>query len=140
MGASQRRKGHDFERKVAIAFRDAGYPEARRGLQYRDGYEVPDVIVDGFRIECKARKEHLNHHRVLAEVDQKANDGEMPLAIVKLTRQPATVTLWLDDFLMVLQGKKATRTKKKLDGFTTEEETEKHTDDDEAQSLSDPTA
>jgi len=48
-----RTKGHSYERAVAAYLRDKGHDEARRGLQYRDGDGAPDVILDGWNIECK---------------------------------------------------------------------------------------
>lgn len=55
-GRARRRKGHDFERKVARLFREAGYPNAVRGQQTRRGPTPPDVDGTPFWIECKKGK------------------------------------------------------------------------------------
>lgn len=55
-GASSRRKGHDFERKMAILLRDL-YPNAARGDQTRFGTsQAPDVDGTPYFIECKKGK------------------------------------------------------------------------------------
>ena len=51
MGKMQRRKGHNFERKIAAQLNPI-YPQTRRGLQYRDGEECCDVEGTPFHIEC----------------------------------------------------------------------------------------
>lgn len=60
---NSRRKGHQFERETAAFYRGVleGFVcgEIKRGLQTRDGSEVPDVVIEnlpGMWIECKIRK------------------------------------------------------------------------------------
>lgn len=98
MSASQRRKGHDWEREVANLFRDAGFA-ARRGLQQpRDGSEVPDVEVEGFWIECK-RGRRTSPQAALRQAIAAVPDGRIPVAVCKDDRAEPTVTLLLKDFL-----------------------------------------
>lgn len=99
MGASQRTKGHNWEREVARRFREA-WPgsNARRGLQYRDGSEAPDVIVSGLHIECK-RGRQPNPRTALRQAQEAAAKGTIPIAIVKDDRKPAYVVLLLEDYL-----------------------------------------
>ena len=54
-GASNRTKGHSFERLIARQLREF-WPDARRGLQYQDGHDCPDVVGTPFFIECKRMK------------------------------------------------------------------------------------
>ena len=97
---NSRRKGHDFERKVARALRDV-YPDARRGLQYRDAREC-DVEGTPWRIECK-RSERLN---IMAAYRQAVEDGRgdpRPVAVIsKVSNTPAVVTVSLADFKRML--------------------------------------
>jgi len=93
-------KGKVFEREVAATFRKL-YPDARRGIvQARAGNEAPDVDGTPFWVECKIG------HRVTiqAALTQavEATDGRPPLAVCKVDRQPATVTLRLPDFINLL--------------------------------------
>jgi Holliday junction resolvase len=56
VSASQRTKGHNFERQIAGMLREL-FPEARRGFQSRGGTkEAPDVDGTPFYIECKKGK------------------------------------------------------------------------------------
>ena len=92
-----RKKGHSFEREVAALFRDL-YPEARRGLgQPRGGKEAPDVDGTKFWVECKVGK----RPNLPAALNQavKDTDGRIPIAVCRVDRNPATVTLLLNDFL-----------------------------------------
>lgn len=50
-----RRKGHQFERHIAKELKPI-FPTARRGLQYRDGYECADVEGTLIRFELKRYK------------------------------------------------------------------------------------
>ena len=99
-GAGCRRKGHDFERAVARRFAAVfGNDTVRRGLQYRDGTECPDVVAPGFWVECKAGR-RTNPRAALAQaVACSAGKTERPLAVCKDDRDPAFVVLRLDDFL-----------------------------------------
>lgn len=99
MGASQRRKGHNFERRVVRQLREA-MPGAdiRRGLQYRDGAECPDVVCPVFHVECKkGRKPNARAALVQAEAD--CGKGRIPLAVIGDDRQPPFVVLRLADWL-----------------------------------------
>jgi hypothetical protein len=76
MGKYQRTKGHNFERLVAKMFR-RWWPEARRGYQYRDGAEAPDVVGTPFWVECK------NHKKILpSEIDHWLDFETVRLIIV----------------------------------------------------------
>lgn len=54
-GSHSRTKGHDFERLVARALR-VKWPDAKRGLQDREGEHCPDVLGTPYYIECKRYK------------------------------------------------------------------------------------
>jgi hypothetical protein len=106
-GAGSRRKGHAFERAIAIAFRDL-FPGSRRGLQYRDPREC-DVEGTPFRIEAKRlRKVTLaDIKNALKQVRQDASkweDDRPCIVITKADREDALVTLSLDDLLRILDG------------------------------------
>lgn len=55
MSKLSRTKGHAFEREVAIEFRRAGFPEAKRHLEYQ-ACEAQGIDLDGtgpYRVQCK---------------------------------------------------------------------------------------
>lgn len=101
-GRRSRTKGHAFEREIARHFRDAGFPEAKRGFQTRDGREQPDVTLDGCWIECK-RLKVVQWGDVLGALDQgelaEDNRGRYVVAIIKRDRQgEPTVCMSLETF------------------------------------------
>lgn len=112
MGASQRRKGHNFERDVVHFFRShlgLSATEVKRGLsQPRGGTgEEPDVILpDSLRwwVECKVGA----RPNLLAALDQardgikKAGSYKMPMVVAKRDREEPVVLLELEDFLKVV--------------------------------------
>ena len=109
MGRLSRTKGAGFERKVASAFRTAGFVDARRGLsQTRNGSEVPDVEgVPGFWIETKHRI-RCNTQAALAQANASRaaariyGDPKRPVAITKDNRAKPVATMLFTDFLVLL--------------------------------------
>lgn len=105
MGAMQRRKGHDWERKVAAMFREAlADAGVKRGWQSRSGGDAPDVDGTPFWVECKRGKKP-NIRAALAQAYEAGGslhgcgDPRPKIAVVKDDGLPATVTMHLDDFL-----------------------------------------
>ena len=97
MGASQRRKGHGYEREVAAQLREI-FPNARRGLQYQDGAGVADVVnVGPFHVECK-RGAKPNPRAALEQAINDAAGGMVPLAVIRDDRAEAFCVLRWDDF------------------------------------------
>ena len=84
MPVNGRRKGHDFEREMTRAFRELmpGDPTIRRGLQYRDGAEAPDVETQFFHVECK-RGRKPNPRAALAQAERDCDPNRRPIAIIK---------------------------------------------------------
>lgn len=76
---NSRTKGHAFERLIANWFKQV-YPNAKRGLQCRDGSEVCDVTGTPFWIECK-RMRKVNIEKAF---DQACEDskGEKPILVI----------------------------------------------------------
>lgn len=100
MGASQRRKGHDWERAVAQRFRET-MPGAhvKRGLQSRAGNDAPDVVVPFFHVECKVGSSFAPE-AALAQAEQACADPTLwPIAVVKRDFKDPFVCMRLDDFL-----------------------------------------
>lgn len=113
MGASQRRKGHNWEREVARQFRAAlGLSEkaVKRGLsQPRGGTgEEPDVVLPDslpWWVECKVGA-RVNPAGALDQARAgiaAAESRKRPLAVCKPDRRPPFVALELSDFLRLLQ-------------------------------------
>jgi hypothetical protein len=98
MGASQRRKGHNYEREIARQLREI-FPGARRGLQYQDGVGCPDVAGAGpFHVECK-RGRLPNPRAALAQAEGDAAEGMIPIAVIRDDRAEAFCVIRWDNFL-----------------------------------------
>lgn len=99
-GRHSRTKGHQYERELARRFR-AIFPDARRGLQSRMGYQgeaVPDVDIPCFWVECK-RGARVKYRAAMAQAVRDCPKGKMPVTIIREDRSEATVTMLLEDFL-----------------------------------------
>lgn len=100
MSARSRNKGAAYERELVHRFRDA-MPGAnvQRGLgQCRSAGEVADVDVPHFWIEAK-RGRLPNPRAALAQAQEAAAPGRIPVAVIRDDRAEAFVALSLDDFL-----------------------------------------
>jgi len=100
IGRSSRRKGGQFERTVAKAF-SAAMPGAniKRSIgQSRFGSEAPDVSTPVLWLECKHGIQP-SPRAALAQAQEAAPKGRLPVAVVKDNRKPAFVCMALVDFL-----------------------------------------
>lgn len=104
-GKSSQRKGADGERELAAVLREYGY-DMERGGSLSFG-EVPDLVgLPGVHIECK-RVERLNVPAAMQQAvkdSQRFRDG-MPALFHRRNRQPWLVTIRLEDFMQLYQGK-----------------------------------
>jgi len=100
---TSRRKGVEWERIVARRLAEVfGKRAVRRGLQYRDGGECPDVIAPAFWVECKAGRLTNPRAALRQAVRESARKGLWPVAICKDNKADAHVTMGFEDFLELL--------------------------------------
>lgn len=106
MSAMQRRKGHGYERQLAAELRERlPGSNARRGLQYRDGADAPDVMLDGapLRLESK-RGRQPNVRAALRQATLDASgSGLMPVAVIRDDYAEAFVVMSLEDWISVVR-------------------------------------
>ena len=104
-GRGSQRKGARGERELAAVLREYGY-DMERGGSLSFG-EVPDLVgLPGVHIECK-RVERLNVPAAMQQAvkdSQRFRDG-MPALFHRRNRQPWLVTIRLEDFMQLYQGK-----------------------------------
>lgn len=102
-GAGCRRKGISYEREIANVLGEVFGPEnARRGIQYRSGSEVPDVEVPAFWVETK-RGRKTNIRAALKQAREACKEPKWLLAICKDDHEPAIASMYLDDFIDLLK-------------------------------------
>lgn len=103
MSARERTKGASFERDVAGALRDHGWPHARRTSDGRGQTGRGDIAGGprGVHIECK-RQERLNVPAALDQVIRDADPLDIPVLVHRPSRHVVMATLPLDDLLPLL--------------------------------------
>jgi Holliday junction resolvase len=99
-----RAKGARGERELAEKLREYGYT-ARRGQQFSGANGDADVVgLPGYHIECK-RDERLNIDEAMAQSIRDARDKEIPIVCHRKDRKGWLVTMRLEDFMEVINGK-----------------------------------
>ena len=93
-----RRKGHSFEREIAIECRGLGYPEARRQLEYHadDAKGVDIQNVGPYKIQCKNTAKYVSLNTI-KEVQCERYLGDIPILIAKAAGEDTLAVLhWSD--------------------------------------------
>lgn len=96
-GLKSRNKGKRGEREVVLMFKRAGFMEARRGYQYRDGSEASDVIGVPWWVEVKRHK-RVNIKAALKQAIAACGE-QTPIVFSRDDGDEWLVTLRADDFL-----------------------------------------
>ena len=101
MSKSQRDKGAGYEREVMARFSGAfGGPFRRILGQARDA--GADGLVERFRIECKRRARLATQAGWYGQVKRSAQQGEIPIVVMREDHGENMVLLSLEDFLKVV--------------------------------------
>lgn len=103
-GRASRRKGHDFERKVARELRDRTGMPFKRGFQTRGGgEEEADVFCKGlpYHFECKKGKSPPLK-RALQQAEADAGEDQVPIAVVAFDKEEPIVMMRWAPFLDML--------------------------------------
>lgn len=99
MGKLSRDKGKVGEREVADILRQAGFTDARRGVQYKGGAGSPDVVgLPHVHLEVK-RTERLNLYGALTQAISEAGPGEVPVVVHRSSRREWVAILTLEKYL-----------------------------------------
>lgn len=101
-GRRSRRKGHQFEREIAIALRPV-FPAARRHLEYQDAEAngVDLVETGNFRFQCKKLKQYAPV-TAINEIICDRMLGDVPVLVTQGDSLPPIAVLHFDDFLTIL--------------------------------------
>lgn len=96
--STNRRRGHDFERRVAKLFR-RWFPEAKRGYQYRGSDKDCDIVGTPYFIECKYAKKRFNYslltiwNKMWERIVRQHIPGPLVLVIRRLAYRPIMVSM-----------------------------------------------
>ena len=99
-GRHARRKGHGFEREVAKMFREHGFLQARRNLEYQAGLGV-DIDGTGIYDAQLKRGKFYANPSLIKEVPYK--EGRVPLLITKADGQGVLVVMPMEHFLEIMK-------------------------------------
>ena len=103
-GATSRNKGHAFERKIARMFREAGFPNAQRQLEYQEGKGVDLQNTGRYLVQCKRGKQYApitKIEEVYSSLDK--NNNHIPVLITKADRKEVMAVIPLDHFLEICE-------------------------------------
>ena len=104
MAVNSRRKGAEFERKLAGLLREYGYSDSRRGQQYSGINGDADVVgLPHIHIEAKA-VEKLNIYDAMEQSKRDARPLELPVVIHKKNRKNILVTMEINDFMLLYKS------------------------------------
>lgn len=102
---NSRRKGAVGEREIAKYLREHGFTDARRGQQFKGGADSPDVTgLTGFHIEVK-RVERLDLNSAMEQSIRDCGENETPIVVHRRNNDYWKVTMRLDDFMEVINGR-----------------------------------
>lgn len=103
MSALSRRKGHQFERDLAIQLRPI-FPKARRHLEYQDAEaNGTDLVETGrFKFQCKKLKTYASVNTI-DEVKCDRRLGDIPVLVTAADFKPAMAVLHLEDLIELLR-------------------------------------
>ena len=98
-------KGKRAELEIARFLREHGFAEARRGQQFKGGADSPDVVgLTGFHIEVK-RVERLDLNAAMEQSIRDSAPNETPIVVHRRNNDYWKVTMRLDDFMEVINGR-----------------------------------
>lgn len=102
-GVHSRRKGHSFERQLAIWLRGI-WPGARRQLEYHEndcrGIDIADT--GRFKFQCKKLKSYASVNTIF-EVQCDRDFGDVPILVTAADNKPAMAVLHLEDLIELLK-------------------------------------
>lgn len=101
-GKFSRRKGHQFEREVAILFRKI-FPGARRQLEYHTA-DCNGVDISGtghYRVQCKRGRKYASF-TAIKEVTADEFMGQVPVLVTQGDNERILVALPLEEFLRLI--------------------------------------
>lgn len=104
MAKISRDRGASYEREIANAFKDWGYPAYRTAQHMGKTGQAPDVSgIPGLHPECKRRRSIAVYEWMKQAVnDSKAeNKGNIPVVFCRADGEESLAVMRLEDFLKI---------------------------------------
>lgn len=105
-GRKSRSKGHGYERAIAIKFKEHGFPEAKRKLEYQNeskgrdwGYDIEGV--GALRPQAKSYKKYVSVTKI---EEVKVEKKFIPCLVTKGDYKPDVICFYADDFGWILKN------------------------------------
>ena len=101
MAVNSREKGARFERTLAAKFREYGYSDARRSVQYcgKTGEAADVVNVPGIHIEAKHQERMMLYDWMAQAKRDSDGSGKLPAVFHKKNNAEILVTMELKDWI-----------------------------------------
>jgi len=97
-------KGGRGEREWAEFCREHGFAEARRGVQFKGGFDSPDVTgLPGIHQEVK-RVEKLNIHEAMKQSIRDSEGKALPIVAHRRNREEWLVTMRAEDWMEIYKA------------------------------------
>ena len=101
---NSKRKGGEGERQWAEFCREHGFTEARRGVQFKGGFDSPDVTgLPGIHQEVK-RVEKLNIHEAMKQSIRDSEGKALPIVAHRRNREEWLVTMRAEDWMRLYKA------------------------------------
>lgn len=97
---NSRQKGKRGESAWRDFLREHGYPDARRGQQFRGGPDSPDVVggPEWSHAEVKFREQHAPWEH-MEQAEREAGGGKIPYVAMKKNNKPWLVVMRAEDWI-----------------------------------------
>jgi hypothetical protein len=99
-----RRKGHDYERKIRLEFRQYGWKycqTSRYASKMIDDAKIDLVSTDPFAVQCKATQNNPSYHKIIDEM--RPNKPQYKLIFHKRATNDEYVIMKKNDFYELLE-------------------------------------
>lgn len=102
IGKTNRRKGHQFERDIAILLRPL-FPNAERELEYQkssaNGVDLKNT--GRYKIQAKFKQKYVNPGTI--EEIKISSSGDVPVLLTKKAKGPTLAVLYFQDLLVLMK-------------------------------------
>ena len=103
-GITSRRKGHEFERKIRLNFKDLGWSNcetSRYASKQMDDRKIDLINTSPFAVQCKASINNPPYHKIFKQMEP--NAGDYKIIYHKRMHDNEYVIMQKEDFHEILE-------------------------------------